>query len=289
MSQQEANASCPAQWDVKPAEFPILSWKKGEGVNSLAKLYGYVLVQCAANRDWYLKKKKWKKWSGFLLRLNAMIFGTLGGVIPVISPIMKDDYQIIISPGWSSVSIALTALLIGIDKFGDMSSGWVRYMLTAQKLNLIEESFKLDWEEQKRQWDDDGPTPEQIEAGLNKLKNTIMEINEVVQEETIAWAAEFLNSLREMEKAAKITAQQKALGGLNVEVSNGNDCKDGWKVKIDGGREISGNGKTASVTGLSPGIKVVKISGKIDEKFATDEKAVKINPGRIEIQRFELQ
>lgn len=106
--------------------------------------------ECAASIDWYDRKKWSKSLLGFLLRLGAILMVGVGGLIPLIGELLKRNGIPGISPAWATVALALAALLIAIDRFGGYTSGWIRYIRTAQSLTRLKGEFLMDWQEHRR-------------------------------------------------------------------------------------------------------------------------------------------
>jgi hypothetical protein len=85
-----------------------------------------------------------------LLRLGAILAVAVAGLIPLIGELLKRNDKLWLSPAWATVALALAGLLIAIDRFGGYTSGWIRYVRTAQKLTSLQGEFRLDWEEYRR-------------------------------------------------------------------------------------------------------------------------------------------
>lgn len=275
--------------DFKPGTFPELSWEADKAGPSLQALYEYVTAQAAASRDWYLKKRTKKRRAGYALRLGAMLAAALAGIIPILAEIFEENGVPQVNPVWSSVVIALAALLVAIDRLGDMTSGWVRYMLTSQEIAQLEEAFRFDWETARMSWAAPQPSPDETRAALARCGAFLQSVNQAVRDETRIWADEFLTTLREIEKAAKFAAEVKKLGGLNVKVENGDQSKGGWRLRVGEGPEKTYSGKSASLVDLIPGIHAVRVQGKISGKPVAAEKSVTIAGGEIAEVQLTLE
>jgi hypothetical protein len=215
------------------------------------------------------------------LRFSAMLAATLAGVIPILAQIFEKSDVLVLNPAWSSVAIAVAALLVALDRLGDMTSGWVRYMLTSQKIAQFEEAFRFDWEAAKLGRAATKPSREELSAGLNRSSVFLQNVNKAVRDETRIWADEFLTTLREIEKAAKVVAEIKDLGGINVKVQNGDQAKDGWRLQVGDGPERPCSGKSASVVDLIPRIYTVKVHAEISGKKVIAESSVLVAGGKI--------
>ena len=67
-------------------------------------------------------------------------------------------------PLWSAIAIAIAGTLILIDRFYGFTTGWIRYLLTAQRLTQILEAFRLDVQRQKINWGNPEPSAQQAAA-----------------------------------------------------------------------------------------------------------------------------
>jgi hypothetical protein len=95
-----------------------------------------------------------------------------------------------------------------------------------------------------------------------------------VREETQAWASEFRSVLKQIDEAAVKAARAKALGAIQVEVSNGDQVTGTWTLRIDDESEHVCSGKRASITGVLPGIRKVSVIGEIGGRALRAEAAV---------------
>jgi len=97
-----------------------------------------------------------------------------------------------------------------------------------------------------------------------------------------AWVDEFRQNLAELDKAAKAQVQDAGLGAVNVVVTNGEQCEEGWDIFIDDGASTRRRGKTAAFRGLTAGPHVLRISGVIEGKRAHAETSFIAAQGRAE-------
>jgi hypothetical protein len=197
----------PKTEDLRPSEFPELSWTSDDVGTSLGRLYDYVTDQAERARTWYFGKRQWKKIGGYGFRAGAIVSIAAAGLIPILGEIFETGGVPYINPGWATVAVAIGALFVAIDKFAGFTSGWVRYILAGQQLARMEESFRFDWESSKLAWAGAKPSVEQAVAALAQCKGFLEDVNRVVEEETKLWATEFQSALKEIEKAAEATAE----------------------------------------------------------------------------------
>ncbi len=268
--------------DLSPKDFPTeLSWDyEEESKKSLDKLYDYAVGEVERYIQWYYEKRKVKRRLGLWLRVFAIVITAIAGVIPIVNGIAENP--LFIPPALATLALAIAALLVLIDKFGGGTSGWVRYITTAQELSQLLEDFRFEWENIKiTMIDKASPTIEQVTAAISQCKAFMIKSHEVIRQETRLWVTEFQNVLKDLEKTAKAVAKLEEAGAISVEVSNGDQCDSGWKIKIDGGQERTYQGKQASIDNLSPKIHTVSVSGIINQKQKQAEKPVDVLSGKI--------
>lgn len=266
--------------DLSPKDFPTeLSWDyEEESKKSLDKLYDYAVGEVERYIQWYYEKRKVKRRLGLWLRVFAIVITAIAGIIPIVNGIAENP--LFIPPSLATLALAIAALLVLIDKFGGGTSGWVRYITTAQELSQLLEGFRFEWENIRITLNG-SPTTEQVTAAVSQCKDFIIKSHEVIRQETRLWVTEFQNVLKDLEKTAKAVAKVEDAGAINVVVDNGDQCEDGWKIKIDGGPERIYQGKQASIVNLSPKIHTVSVSGTINQKQKQAEKPVDVLSGKI--------
>lgn len=274
--------------DLRPVKFPELSWKTADFEICLEDLYIYVIDQTERARQWYFLKRRSKRIGGFALRGGAIIFTALAGIIPILGQIFEKDDVPQINPVWATVAIGIAALFVVLDRLGGFTSGWIRYVLSGQELGHLMETFRFNWEKSKLCQTDQALTTEQAQELLSQCKTFLLEINTVVREETELWAAEFQSALKEVEKAAKVTAKLKEFGAIDVQVTNGDECENGWTLKVGESPERSYKGKRASVTNIIPKIYAVRVLGEIAGKAVMAERAVAVTSGQISEVKLTL-
>lgn len=267
--------------DIEQSTFPQLNWTKEEAFKSAGKIHAYVTDHAKQSQKWYLKKKNNKKIFGFYLRIVAMICTAIAGIIPMLANVFVTDKMPVINPALSGVAIAVAALLIAFDKFGDLTKGWVRYMLTAQEIGNRIDTFQFQWEKKKLQWNGAALEQEQIDDLITTCSEFVNSINLIVLEESKAWATEFLSNMKEIEKAAKLQFEAVKLGGINITVVDGEKYDSGWTVKVNTGKKRPCNGETASISRLYEGIHTIAIEGVIGGKKKFVETSVEVPAGKI--------
>ena len=276
--------------DLKPSDLEMGSENKSSGSQqetekSLDHLYEYVIKKASEAIEWYYEKRKPKRTYGLLLRYSSIFFIALAGILPILITIFDSCN---INPAWSAVVVGLAGLMLGIDKFGGFTSGWIRYVMAAQKLNKILEEFRFTWESNKVRPTDTPLNTDEIQTLIKNCKEFLQKVQSIVSDETQKWVVEFKSALNDIEEAAKIAAESakanvktKEEGAIAITVSNGKSSEKPWSVTLDGKFVSNYSGNTAALSNLKPGIIIIKITGTINGKNVEDEKPVSVKGGEI--------
>lgn len=265
--------------DLGPTERLLLSWEKGKIVASLETLFERITKESESAINWYLRAKRPKQRWAMLLRVGSIAFVTIAGIIPILSQIFTQDGRPRIQPAWASVALGIAAALVLLDRFFGFSSAWMRYIATELNIRQLTQEFHLDWESDKAAWLGSEPTPDQLSSTLAEFKAFVTQVNTIVRQETDAWIQEFQSTLKQIDEAAKAKAAVSELGAINIRVTNGDACEDGWNLSIDQDNPTKQRGKTAGVRDLVPGIHTVKVSGAIGGNLKQAEVAVSVTAG----------
>jgi uncharacterized protein YfiM (DUF2279 family) len=147
------------------------------------------------------------------------------------------------------------------------------------KLNTALDQFDIEWQ---KHWVTTGaaaPTQEQVLAMLSACSMFAAQVRAIVQAETAEWMVDFRASLSHVDETVKARALDAQSGIINVVVSNGELSPDGWILTIDGGREERRRGRTAALANLWPAAYTLRVTGTIDGKPVSAEKAVVLKAG----------
>ena len=181
-----------------------LKWSQSERDKSLKQIYDFVNTECKNAINWYYKRKKLNKFWGYYLRFFAILAVAISGVIPILGEIYEEGDIPSISPAWATVSLATAAFFVALDQLAGYSTGWVRYIRTAQKLTMLQGNFRLEWEQYCLTRNDNSINSEIIKEGIEHCKNFLKDVNSAVQAETDAWAQEFQQALLELDQQKKV-------------------------------------------------------------------------------------
>ena len=157
--------------------------------------------------NWYIEKKKYPKIFSRLIRMFAIFFAVIGGLAPILNPVLAPffgksteimEYSQLIG-SWGYVALALSGALILTDKLFGFSSSWMRFITTQLHLQQALAEFQMDWAIIKKQ---KIPDAEEVQL-LECLKKFRMDVWTIVENETQAWMTEFQNTMMLVEKRAQ--------------------------------------------------------------------------------------
>lgn len=156
--------------------------------------------------DWYLRRKeresKWSRW----LRLAAIVFTTIGGLMPIVQGFNFFPNILIGQAGY--VCLALAAACVGCDHFFGFSTAWMRFMTTEAALQHDLAEFQMDWflllSEQGKEQPDATMTKRQLE----RLKIFRLQILKQVRAEMQVWVNEFHSILLQLEHNTTLQKQE---------------------------------------------------------------------------------
>jgi hypothetical protein len=228
---------------------------------------------------WYYSKKKSKARASQICRAFSIVFISIGGLTPVLGSVTAVSSKIPGVSEWGYVFLGLGASLIALDKFFGFSSGWTRYVLTAQVIQKIIYSFELDWTKLQARLGSRAPEQSEVEEFLQTAKTLYDSILGQVAQETQQWAAEFQQSISDLESMAKAKMQASEPGALAVSISGSEALDSQPEVIIDEvsyGRIEAGNW---AISRIAPGNHAVRIVGSLGGKRVQASDVVTIPPG----------
>jgi len=269
--------------NLKPTGFPLLQWEPQNLAKPLDKLCTYATIQAQEAIDWYFHRKQLRRYLCRVFRISAILLVAFAGVLPLINEVLGKDSSI--HSLWSTLALAAAATIILLDRFYGFTTGWIRFMQAGQQLSQALEIFQLEIELEKLKWGRLEPTQEESFAMLRQVQQFLKQLRGIVKDETMQWAAEFTEVLKQVDEQVKLVAQAEKKSALQIAITNGDHCTDGWMLTVGDRSPEKRYGKEGSVEVL-PDLYVVRIEAQIDSKPVRAERAVKVNPA--EIQTLEL-
>ena len=77
---------------------------------------------------------------------------------------------------------------------------------------------------------------------------------------------EFRSALKDIDEVVKARAETTKTAGANITVENGEQCSQEWMLVVDSGPPQLHRGRTAALADLAPGMRTVRVTGKIGDK-----------------------
>jgi hypothetical protein len=194
--------------------------------------------------------------------------------------------------------LGLVAVTLAVDRFGDFSSGWIRYMLTAFEIRAALQEFRLEWACRYSQFSPPIKLEDVCKA-LELAKAFVLKVERLVGDETRQWATEFQQNLAGMEKeiAARREVKEKELesqaeasrpGAVQLTVTNAASTENRtFSVHLrssEGTREMSETvtgARSWAKAGLLPGMYEVKVQAQISGRKAEESKVIQVKPNQV--------
>lgn len=247
--------------NIPVVDIDHLSWSASDVHNSLDAVRSFAERQAHDAIDWYYHKKGSKAFVSRSMRILAIVLATIGGLIPILVnlPRIQTAWQL---EKWGYVALGVAAACLALDKFFGSSTGWVRYITTAQCIQNDLYSFQLDWARSMSRLGGLAPTASQIDDFLQLARSFIGRVMEAVTHETQQWVAEFQSNMAELDKATKVQLDSARPGSLTVTVDNADASEQPIRIDVDGVSYGTMTGKSCAIRQLSPGTHTVVVSGR---------------------------
>jgi hypothetical protein len=190
--------------DLKPGSFPgELKWSESEATASLEMIYQFVIDECDRATRWYFVKKRTMKILGYIFRVGSILALAIAGVIPILGEIYEKGDVPGLSPAWSTFALAIAGVFLSLDRFGGYTTGWIRYIRTAQALSRLQSNFRIEWESQRLILQSGQTDSATVDQAIQKCRDFLAQVNLIVGAETDEWANDFQKVLAELEKKTK--------------------------------------------------------------------------------------
>jgi hypothetical protein len=229
--------------------------------------------------QWYYVKKKSKARASQVCRALAIFFISIGGLTPVLGSVAAVSSKIPGISEWGYVFLGIGASLIALDKFFGFSSGWTRYVLTAQLIQRTIYSFDLDWTKLHARLGNQAPQQTEVDEFLQTAKALYESILGQVAQETQQWAADFQQSISDLESMTKAKMQANQPGAIAVSISGSEALDSNPELIIDEvsyGCIESGNW---ALSRIAPGNHAIRIVGSRNGRKVQASDVVSVPPG----------
>ena len=184
----------------------------------------------------------------------------------------------LIDAQWGYIAFASAGACVAADKFYGMSSCWIRYMKTQLVLEAALTDLRYDWFALLAKVEKQQPTPEQVQAMLQKMKEFVVLVHAQIQEETDAWVLEFQASLADLTNTVRAQRDAQKAGSVQVIVPNTKDFDGGVKVQLDHSEDRTMEGTQCLFASVLPGAHEILITGKKANQTFRATNVVKVVP-----------
>lgn len=168
----------------------------------------------------------------------------------------------------------MAAALIAIDRFGGLSSAWMRCITTAQQISHEQHVFRLDWSQLRTVASlSQPPKLQDLTPLFERLRAFAIKHDEVIETETRTWIAEFRSILSELGRAPKredgpaplpasssLTTNRTGSIDLTIE----GDAADGdIIVDVTGVKQPATRAMKLKIDNVAPGFQRISATGTI--------------------------
>jgi hypothetical protein len=174
-----------------------------------------ILVAMKVEEDWYAKARCWHSIYSRGIRVLAIILFSIGILLPILN---LDIVTIKTKPlNFGYICLAVGGLLLLLDKYLGISSGYVRFYIAELDIKKNTHEFTSNWDIETAK----ATTPMTIENIVNLL-NIIKQFKQAVfttiQVETGAWSTEFQTQTGELYELFK-QKQSEAIKPVDIMVT----------------------------------------------------------------------
>lgn len=264
------------------------TWDSSDPGGSLAKLYAATVDKARQQIDWYKFKAAPKRLGSQSCRFAAIVLFGLAALIPLLKAAISGAgivpagrMNIAFELGYVFAAVAAAAGIIAFDRFFGLSSGWIRYIQTQLALEGALDELHYDWVALLAKIQGQIPTPEQVQAMIQRLRTLIVLVNGQTQKETEAWVMEFQANLADLEKAAKTRAQEQKPGRVEVTVTNAQAFEPGVTAALDRMEARALEGTSCVFGSVAPGPHIVLVKGINDDKTLQASEIIRVQPDSV--------
>lgn len=199
-------------------------WDAADPAASLQSLREYAENQVRRAIRWYYERKEIKaRWS-WGLRFFTVLFSGIGALCPITEAVWPTIWGVAPSK-LGYIFIASAAIFVAFDRFTGSSSGWMRYIAAAIKLETLLEQFRLQWVRLNAERGDNPLDTTSVKPFLDQIEAFSTAARAEVEKETQAWISEFQSNLGQLEKEAK-----EALADLRTEARKEAEAVEGERL-----------------------------------------------------------
>lgn len=199
-----------------------------------------ILTAMKIEEDWYIKFRRRHAGMSRTIRVSCIILFAFGVLWPMLSAKFPDIFN------YGYLSLAFGGLLLLLDKYLGVSSGFVRFYIAELDIKKNTRDFIENWDIETAK----ASTPitvENILALLNLVKSFRQAVYTTIQVETGAWATEFQTQTGELYELFKQKqSENNKPANISASVENFADYTD-IEIGIDNEVPVRLNGSTSII------------------------------------------
>jgi len=189
--------------NIEPTASETEVWSAESSRAQLNKLHDQVVAQTSSAISWYVDKKRWPAHISRTCRFAAVGLLVLGGLCPVLKSAFPElkFFGVLPLSDTGYLLLAMSGAAILIDKLGNFSAAWMRYITTHLQLNGMLEEFQFEWQIASAQYDLKAGEKDVIPL-ITMLRDFSAKVSAAVNQETQQWLSEFRATLAVLEKGS---------------------------------------------------------------------------------------
>lgn len=255
---------------------------------SLSGLHDYAERQAQREIDWYRRNIARARRNSRWLRLWAIVFTALGGLVPMLTAmaLLEPLARWLNLPSGVQLDqlgylfLAIAGSFALVDRFFGCSTAWMRYVSTMISQEKLREQYRLDWARLERQLRIESNS-EHVEALIALSRDFLVQMKEHTERETQAWISEFQANLSQLERDLRAQMEASRPGAVDVRIADGNLATEPIQIAIDQLVVESVTSSSGSIGSVAPGLHKVSASTRRGSATFIASQIVTVQPAAV--------
>lgn len=176
---------------------PLTLWKTFE--SDPDKVFEYAIQEAEGTIKWYRIHARRNRLAAWILRWLAAVLLAAAGVLPVLSELLADQFDLHVAPTWSTILIAASVLLVALDQISGCSSKYMEFKSAQIRIRKLLKGFVFDMLQVKHTEAANLDSQSLLGKMIPICANFNEKVGEIVLKETGAWIDDFKGALRSQE------------------------------------------------------------------------------------------
>ena len=159
--------------DITPLRLDEIPWTAATYVDSIHKLADAVRTKAQEAIEWYAVAKQPKRTGATIIRALTIFSTTSAGILTVLQIYTGEAATLKLEPIWISLALAISAALLGVDRFFGFSRAWIRYVAASLKIQTALNQFNMSWPLRMADWSDGVPNPAQVKEAITECTRLV--------------------------------------------------------------------------------------------------------------------